>query len=76
MKTEIFGPCRCQMGRPSEYGIDALGRRVSKTVNGSLGEVMALQGPTKIPLAELDSSGSMVRRFVYGSQIQRSRLRD
>jgi RHS repeat-associated protein len=55
-------------GRQIEYLIDGQNRRVGKKVNGALVQGFLYQGQLK-PIAELDSSGNIVSRFVYGKGI-------
>ncbi|HEV8582816.1 MAG TPA: RHS repeat-associated core domain-containing protein, partial [Thermoanaerobaculia bacterium] len=49
-----------------EYVIDGQNRRVGKKVNGSLGQGFLYEDQLQ-PIAELDSTGAIVSRFVYGS---------
>jgi len=50
-----------------EYVIDAANRRVGKRVNGTLVEGWLYQDSLN-PVAQLDGSGNIVARFVYGSK--------
>jgi RHS repeat-associated protein len=50
-----------------EYVIDGRNRRVGKKVNGALVQSF-LYGNQLEPIAELDGSGNLVARFVYGSK--------
>lgn len=50
-----------------EYLVDGLNRRVGKMVNGVLIQSFLYQDQLK-PVAELDGSGQVVARFVYGSK--------
>jgi RHS repeat-associated protein len=52
-----------------EYVIDGRNRRVGKKVNGTLVQGF-LYGNQLEPVAELDGSGNLVARFVYGSKPQ------
>lgn len=54
-------------GKQLEYVIDASGRRVGKKVNGVLTQGWLYQGSLN-PIAELDATGQVVTRFVYGSK--------
>jgi RHS repeat-associated protein len=54
-------------GKQLEYVIDASGRRVGKKVNGVLTQGWLYQGSLN-PIAELDGTGQVVTRFVYGSK--------
>jgi RHS repeat-associated protein/uncharacterized repeat protein (TIGR01451 family) len=53
-------------GTVIDYKVDASGRRVGKKVNGSLTQGF-LYGQALGPDAELDSSGNVRSRFVYGT---------
>ncbi|MEM7049914.1 MAG: RHS repeat-associated core domain-containing protein, partial [Acidobacteriota bacterium] len=50
-----------------EYLVDGEGRRIGKKVQGVLGQGF-LYGDRLNPIAELDSSGAVLSRFVYGSK--------
>ncbi len=50
-----------------DYVIDARNRRVGKKVNGTLVEAF-LYGDQLNPIAELDGSGNVIARFVYGTK--------
>jgi RHS repeat-associated protein len=52
-------------GRTIGYRIDGLNRRVGRTVDGSLERVW-LYADQLNPIAELDASGNVISRFVYG----------
>ena len=54
-------------GDSIEYLIDAGDRRVGKKVNGVV-QYFLLYGDALNPVAELDASGAVVSRFVYGSR--------
>ena len=54
-------------GTDIEYVIDGRNRRVGKKVNGALVQGF-LYGNQLEPIAELDGSGNLVARFVYGSK--------
>jgi RHS repeat-associated protein len=54
-------------GTTIEYIVDAVGRRVGKKVDGVL-ESGLLYKDSLNPIAELDTSGNIVSRFVYGSK--------
>jgi RHS repeat-associated protein len=51
-----------------EYVVDAVGRRVGKKADGVLEQGLLYKDALN-PIAELDGSGSVVSRFVYGSKI-------
>ncbi|HEX7125838.1 MAG TPA: RHS repeat-associated core domain-containing protein [Thermodesulfobacteriota bacterium] len=53
-------------GRVLEYLIDGQNRRIGKTVDGMLVQGWLYRDQLK-PVAELDGSGQVVARFVYGS---------
>jgi len=53
--------------RNIEYVVDGRNRRVGKKVNGALVQAF-LYGNQLEPVAELDGSGNLVARFVYGSK--------
>ena len=55
-------------GTVVDYEVDGLGRRVGKRVNGALVKAW-LYSDTLRPAAELDGSGSVVARFVYGERV-------
>jgi RHS repeat-associated protein len=50
-----------------EYLIDGKDRRIAKLVDGELTQGFLYQG-SQNPIAELDTSGNVVTRFVYGSK--------
>ncbi|MDE2150598.1 MAG: RHS repeat-associated core domain-containing protein [Gammaproteobacteria bacterium] len=50
-----------------DYVIDGRDRQVGKKVNGTLVQAFLYQDPLN-PVAELDGSGNVVSRFVYGSK--------
>jgi RHS repeat-associated protein len=52
-----------------EYVIDGRNRRVGKKVNGALVQGFLYQNQLE-PVAELDATGAVVSRFVYGSKAQ------
>jgi RHS repeat-associated protein len=54
-------------GRTIDYLIDAQNRRVGKKVNGALVRGWIYSDPLRIA-AELDATGAVVSRFVYGSR--------
>ncbi len=54
-------------GKKIEYVIDVSGRRVGKKANGVLTQGWLYQGSLN-PIAELDGTGQVVTRFVYGSK--------
>ncbi|HOU15487.1 MAG TPA: RHS repeat-associated core domain-containing protein [Anaerolineae bacterium] len=54
-------------GTQITYLVDALNRRVGKRVNGVLVQGFLYEGSFR-PIAELDGSGAVVSRFVYGSR--------
>jgi len=51
-----------------EYLVDAMGRRVGKKVNGALERQWLWRGKLE-PVAELDGSGNLMARFVYGGGV-------
>jgi len=51
-----------------EYVIDGQNRRIGKKVNGTLVQGFLYQDQLK-PVAELDSSGQVVSRFVYATGV-------
>ena len=54
-------------GTVIDYAIDGANRRIGKMVSGSLVEGFLYKDQLK-PVAELDASGTIVSRFVYGSK--------
>jgi RHS repeat-associated protein len=54
-------------GKQIEYIIDGKNRRLGKKVNGVLTQAFLYQGRLN-PIAELDSEGNVISRFVYGSK--------
>ena len=54
-------------GTEIDYIVDGESRRVGKVVNGTL-ETELLYKDALNPIAELDNSGNVVSRFVYGSK--------
>jgi RHS repeat-associated protein len=54
-------------GRRIDYAVDAANRRVGKLVNGSLVQGFLYADGLR-PVAELDSSGNIISRFVYASE--------
>jgi RHS repeat-associated protein len=54
-------------GTDIQYVIDGQNRRVGKKVNGALTDGFLYQNQLN-PVAELDSSGNVIERFVYGSR--------
>jgi RHS repeat-associated protein len=54
-------------GTTIEYVIDGRNRRIGKKVNDTLTHAWLYQGQLN-PVAELDGSGNVVARFVYGSR--------
>ena len=55
-------------GRTIDYIIDGQNRRVGKKINGTLTQGFLYNGNLQI-IAELDASGNIVSRFVYGSKV-------
>lgn len=55
-------------GNCVEYLIDGRNRRIGKKVNGVLTQGFLYQDPLN-PIAELDSNGNLITRFVYGSHL-------
>ena len=53
-------------GTRIEYVVDGAGRRIGKKVNGNLVQGFLYQDDLK-PVAELDGSGNVATRFVYGT---------
>jgi len=54
-------------GQVIEYVVDAQGRRIGRKENGILTQSFLYDGQLT-PVAELDASGQVVSRFVYGSR--------
>jgi RHS repeat-associated protein len=54
-------------GRLIEYVTDGKGRRIGKMVNGVLTKQWIYRDQLK-PVAELDGSGNLVARFIYGAK--------
>jgi RHS repeat-associated protein len=68
---DIFGNLRSATlpdGTLIEHVIDGQHRRVGKKVNGTLVQGFLYDGQLRI-VAELDGSGAIISRFVYGSKI-------
>ncbi len=57
---------RLPRGSVIEYVVDAANRRVGKRVDGTMVQGLLYANAVK-PIAELDGNGSVVSRFVYGS---------
>ena len=55
-------------GTRIDYLIDGNGRRIGKSVNGTLVQGFLYDSVHITPVAELDGSGNVVARFVYGTQ--------
>jgi RHS repeat-associated protein len=55
-------------GKMIEYVIDGQNRRIGKKVNGALVKSWIYEDQLR-PAAELDGSGNVVARFIYGSKI-------
>ncbi|MBI1815179.1 MAG: RHS repeat-associated core domain-containing protein [Deltaproteobacteria bacterium] len=55
-------------GRVIEYVIDGTNRRIGKKVNGTLVQGFLYDGQLRV-VAELDGSGNVVNRFVYGTKV-------
>lgn len=55
-------------GRAVSYVVDGQNRRVGKRINGALVQGYLYQGQLQLA-AELDGSGSVVSRFVYGTKL-------
>ncbi|MGK4006806.1 RHS repeat-associated core domain-containing protein [Sorangium sp. So ce1036] len=55
-------------GAVIEYVLDGLGRRVGKKVGGTLVKGFLYEGALR-PIAELDGTGAVVARFIYGERI-------
>jgi RHS repeat-associated protein len=62
--TNVLLPDGKQIG----YLIDGQNRRVAKTVGGSIVQAFLYEGQLR-PVAELDSSGNVVTRFIYGTRV-------
>ena len=60
-----------QVGHPNgtaiQYLVDARNRRIGKKVNGALVQGFLFQGQLA-PVAELDGTGQVVSRFIYGTR--------
>ena len=54
-------------GPTIDYLVDGQGRRIGRKVNGTLVQGFLYQGQLA-PVAELDGSNAVVRRFVYGTR--------
>lgn len=54
-------------GTKIEYVVDGEGRRIAKKVNGAL-QRKWIYGSGLSPIAELDGSGALISRFIYGSR--------
>jgi RHS repeat-associated protein len=55
-------------GTQIEYVIDGQNRRIGRKVNGTPTQAFVYSGQLR-PVAELDGSGNVVSRFVYGTKI-------
>ncbi|WP_438031826.1 RHS repeat domain-containing protein [Sorangium sp. So ce204] len=55
-------------GTAIEYVLDGLGRRVGKKVDGTLVKGLLYEGTLR-PVAELDGTGAVVARFIYGERV-------
>lgn len=55
-------------GTQLEYVIDGQNRRIGKKVNGALVQGFLYQSQLR-PIAELNSSGAIVSRFIYGTHV-------
>lgn len=60
-------PDTCTGGTLVAYEVDALGRRIGKRVNGALQKGFLWSDALRVA-AELDASGAVVSRFVYGTR--------
>ena len=68
---DVFGNLRSVTlpdGRQIEYIIDGQNRRVGKKVDGVLQYGLLYKDPLN-PITELDASGQVVSRFVYGTKV-------
>jgi RHS repeat-associated protein len=68
---DVFGNLtnvRLPNGNQIEYVIDGQNRRIGKRVNGTLTQGFLYSSQLR-PAAELDGSGTVVSRFVYGTKI-------
>jgi len=54
-------------GTAIDYTLDAMNRRVGRSVNGTITQRYAYSGAIG-PAAEIDASGNVVTRFVYGTR--------
>ncbi|NJD69194.1 MAG: RHS repeat-associated core domain-containing protein, partial [candidate division NC10 bacterium] len=61
--TSVVGPT----GFTIEYVVDGQNRRIGKKVNGTLTQGFLYQSQLN-PVAELDGTGAVISRFVYGSR--------
>ncbi len=55
-------------GTQIEYVIDGQNRRIGKKVNGTLTQSFLYSGQLR-PVAELDATGNLISRFVYGTKV-------
>jgi RHS repeat-associated protein len=55
-------------GKQLAYGVDALGRRVSRSENGVITHRWLFRSQLQ-PVAEIDASGEVTTRYVYGTKV-------
>jgi RHS repeat-associated protein len=55
-------------GKQLAYGVDALGRRVSRSENGVITHRWLFRSQLQ-PVAEVDASGEVTTRYVYGTKV-------
>lgn len=66
--SDVFGNLRTvhlPAGTTLTYRIDSQQRRIGKQIDGVLVQGFLYQDPLR-PIAELDGTGQVVARFVYG----------
>jgi hypothetical protein len=61
-------PDACEDGTEIEYVVDAFGRRIGKRMGGTLQKGFLWSDALRV-VAELDGSGAVVSRFVYGTRV-------
>ena len=65
MRLETSSASTLPDGTEISYIVDGANRRIGRRVNGVLTQAFVYQGALR-PVAELDASGGVVTRFVYG----------
>ncbi|MEK6627409.1 MAG: RHS repeat-associated core domain-containing protein, partial [Bdellovibrionota bacterium] len=68
---DVFGNLKSVLlpnNKKIEYIIDGQNRRIGKKINGKLVQGFIYQSQTQVA-AELDGSGKLVKRFIYGEKI-------